>query len=402
LPSEAKDSPFANVRYLTPFHDNTLFQLTKYSHKASIAYDIIACHIRASGEFLVSFSEAGRMPKLTKSVVDAAVPRAKQFTIWCSELKGFGVFVLPSGCCTYFVDYRNSSGVRRRMKIGRHGTITAEQARKLAIATLGETLKGDDPAEERVTRRNALTVKELSERYLAAANRGLILGKGNRPKKASSLYVDRGRINRHILPLLGSKRVPDLKAADINRFMADVASGKTSTVQKTRNKRGKSIVKGGLGTAARTVGLLGGMLTYALEQGIIEKNPVHGIRKPADRIKDRRLTEDEYRLLGKLLEENGADEQLQMAVRIIRFIALTGCRRSEAIYLKWREVDQHNSCIRLIDSKEGKSVRAIGLPYAACGCRPAAGRQGDPYPRPGVRSQPASEEARYDRDRRPA
>jgi len=79
------------------------------------------------------------MPKLTKSVVDAAAPRAKQFTIWCSELKGFGVFVLPSGCCTYFVDYRNSSGVRRRMKIGRHGTITAEQARKLAIATLGKT-----------------------------------------------------------------------------------------------------------------------------------------------------------------------------------------------------------------------------------------------------------------------
>jgi hypothetical protein len=172
------------------------------------------------------------MPKLTKSVVDAAAPRTKQFTIWCSELKGFGVFVLPSGCCTYFVDYRNSSGVRRRMKIGRHGTITAEQARKLAIATLGKTLKGDDPAEERVTRRNALTVKELSERYLAAADKGLILRKGNRPKKASSLYVDRGRINRHILPLLGSKRVPDLKGADINRFIADVASGKTSTVQR--------------------------------------------------------------------------------------------------------------------------------------------------------------------------
>ena len=220
------------------------------------------------------------MPKLTKSVVDAAEPRTKQFTIWCSELKGFGVFVLPSGRCTYFVDYRNSSGVRRRMKIGRHGTVTAEQARKLAISTLAKTLKGDDPAEERVTRRNALTVNELSERYLAAADKGLILGKGNRPKKASSLYVDRGRINRHILPLLGSKRVPDLKGADINRFMADVASGKTSTVQKTRNKRGKSIVKGGLGTAARTVGLLGGMLTYAVEQGIIEKNPVHGIASP--------------------------------------------------------------------------------------------------------------------------
>jgi integrase len=111
-----------------------------------------------------------------------------------------------------------------------------------------------------------------------------------------------------------------------------------------------------------TTVMLGGMLTYAVEQGIIEKNPAHGIRKPADRVKDRRLTEDEYRLLGKLLEKHSTDEQFQITVRIIRFLALTGCRRGEAIHLKWEEVDENSSCIRLIDSKEGKSVRAIGLP----------------------------------------
>ena len=90
------------------------------------------------------------MAKLTKSVVDVATPREKQFTIWCSELKGFGIFVQPSGSRTYFVDYRNREGVRKRMTIGRHGKITAEEARKLAIATLGETVKGRDPFEERI------------------------------------------------------------------------------------------------------------------------------------------------------------------------------------------------------------------------------------------------------------
>jgi integrase len=302
------------------------------------------------------------MPKLTKSRVEAAGRREKQFTLWCSELKGFGVFVQPSGSRTYFVDYRNRSGVRRRMTIGRHGTVTAEQARKLAIATLGDTVRGDDPAEQRATRRKTLTVKELCDRYLAAASKGLILGKGNRPKKASSLYVDRGRIKRHIIPLLGNSRVQDLKSPDIYRFLSDVASGKTSTIQETRKKRGKSIVRGGLGTGSRTVGLLGGMLTYAVEQGIIEKNPVHGIRKPADRVRDRRLSEDEYRLLGKILNEKKTDEQFRTTTEIIRFIALTGCRRGEAVHLQWREVDQRNSCIRLIDSKEGRSMRAVGLP----------------------------------------
>jgi integrase len=302
------------------------------------------------------------MPKLTKSVVDAATPREKQFTIWCSELKGFGVFVQPSGGRTYFVDYRNRDGVRKRMTIGRHGKITAEQARKLAIATLGEAVKGRDPADERVQQRKALTVKELCERYLAAADKGLVLGKGDRPKKASSLYIDRGRINRHIVPLLGNKRVQSLQPADINKFIEDVASGKSATIEKTKKKRGKSIVRGGLGTAARTVGLLGGVLTYAMGQGLIDKNPAHGIRKPADGVKKRRLSDDEYRLLGQILQEKAADEQFETTVQIIRHLALTACRRGEAVRLKRSEVDLDGSCLRLIDSKEGASVRPVGLP----------------------------------------
>ena len=302
------------------------------------------------------------MPKLTKSTVDAATPRENQFTIWCSELKGFGIFVQPTGSRTYFVDYRNRDGVRKRMTIGRHGKITAEEARKLAIAALGETVKGRDPAEERVQQRKALTVKELCYRYLAAAEKGLILGKGGRPKKASSLYVDRGRINRHIVPLLGNKRVQSLRPADINKFIEDVATGKSATIEKTSKKRGKCIVRGGLGTATRTVGLLGGILTYAVGQGVIERNPVHGIRKPADGVKKRRLTDDEYRLLGRILQETATDEQFKTTLQIIRYLALTACRRSEAIHLKRSEVDVDASCLRLVDSKEGASVRPVGLP----------------------------------------
>ena len=67
------------------------------------------------------------MPKLTKTVVDAATPRAKQFTLWCSDLPGFGVYILPTGNRTYFVDYRNSTGVRRRLTIGRHGKLTSRR-----------------------------------------------------------------------------------------------------------------------------------------------------------------------------------------------------------------------------------------------------------------------------------
>jgi hypothetical protein len=156
------------------------------------------------GEFLVSFLEA-KMPKLTKAVVDAAAPRERQFTLWCSELKGFGVFVQPSGTRSYFVDYRNAQNARRRMTVGRHGTVTTEQARKLAMAALGDIVRGDDPAAERALRRKSMTVRELCDKYLAAAEKGLILGKGGRPKKNSTLYTDGGRIVRHIVPPVGGE-----------------------------------------------------------------------------------------------------------------------------------------------------------------------------------------------------
>jgi integrase len=51
-----------------------------------------------------------------------------------------------------------------------------------------------------------------------------------------------------------------------------------------------------------------------------------------------------------------------MTVDIIRQIALTGCRRSEMIGFMWTEADTDASCMRLMDSKEGASVRPIGLP----------------------------------------
>jgi integrase len=110
------------------------------------------------------------------------------------------------------------------------------------------------------------------------------------------------------------------------------------------------------------VGLLGGILTYAIEAGIIESNPAHGIRKPKDNVRKRRLSEAEYRTLGQMLRDATSQEKYTTTVDIIRQIALTGCRRSEIIGLKWAEADTDASCLRLEDTKEGESIRAIGLP----------------------------------------
>src|SRR5262249_29425850 len=158
---------------------------------------------------------------------------------------------------------------------------------------LSEVERGLDPVERRLEERHAITVGELCHEYLAKAEAGLIIGRKGLRKKASTLENDRGRIARHIIPLLGKKPLKDLTGADVKRFLEAVMSGKTAAVVKTK-PHGLARVTGGTAAAARAVGLLGGMLTYAREMGYIEHNPAHGVRKPADKRRSFRLAPEGY------------------------------------------------------------------------------------------------------------
>jgi integrase len=301
------------------------------------------------------------MPKLTKRNVDAVLATGQEYFVWDVEMPGFGLRVLPSGRKSYVVQYKagGRGGQTRRKALGRHGVLTAEEARAEARKWLAERAKGNDPIAEHVANRKAETVEQLCRRYLSAAELGLILGKGNRPKKHSTLSTDRGRVERHIIPLLGKKRVKEVSSADVHRFLRDVIVGKTAADVKT-GFRGRAIVEGGTGTAARTVGLLGGIFSYAVSEGLRSDNPVRGVRRPADGRRDRRLTPDDYKALGEALAEAEAEMERPAAIAAIRLLALTGARLSEIGNLRHAEIDRRAQALRLADSKEGASVRPLG------------------------------------------
>ena len=72
------------------------------------------------------------MPKLTKRFVESLRPGTLDQVIFDDELPGFGLRLFKSGKRSYVVQYRNAQGRSRRMTLGLHGKITAEQARLLA------------------------------------------------------------------------------------------------------------------------------------------------------------------------------------------------------------------------------------------------------------------------------
>jgi Arm DNA-binding domain len=157
-----------------------------------------------------------RMGKITKRSVESAPVKTADYILWDDDLSGFGVRIFASGKRSYLTQYR-AQGRSRRFTIGAHGVWTPELARREARAQLGRVARCENPAEERHFDTQAITIKELCRLYLADLEAGLILGKRGRPKKPPTIGTDTGRIARHIIPLLGRRRVKDVTRADVNQ-----------------------------------------------------------------------------------------------------------------------------------------------------------------------------------------
>ena len=96
------------------------------------------------------------MGKITKRSVESLKPHTvSDKFLWDSELRGFGVRIKPSGVASYIVQYRNQEYRTRRLVLGQHGRLTAEQARSMARERLGEVARGVDPSADRHAAREA-------------------------------------------------------------------------------------------------------------------------------------------------------------------------------------------------------------------------------------------------------
>lgn len=290
--------------------------------------------------------------KLTKRTVDAAKPGKRDIFLWDSEIAGFGLKVTPASTRIYVLQYR-IGGHLRRYTIGKHGSPWApEEARKEASRLRGRIAAGIDPAEQKAEARNTLTVSELCDLYLA---------EGCTTKKPSTLLRDRSRIERHIKPLLGKRSVRSITRADVERFMHDVATGKTATNVKT-GFRGRAIVTGGKGAARFSVALLGSIFTFAVNRGLRADNPAWGVKKYQTRKMERFLSPAELAHLGEALTTAEQDGENPTAIAAVRLLMLTGARKGEILSLEWDWVDFERRCLRLPDSKTGAKVIPLGAP----------------------------------------
>jgi integrase len=295
-------------------------------------------------------------------VVDGASPEESRYILWDSDLSGFGLRVEPSGHKSFVARYRaggGRTGVLRQSALGRYGNITVDEARTAARRLLGAAAGGGDPVGEKKTRRQAgITVAEVCSWYLEAAEAGSLLGRRGRPIKASTLAMDRSRIEQHVKPLIGKKAVSSLTLIDLEEMQARIATGKTAAPKAKEDERRRGgVTSGGNGVAARTLGMVRSIFEHAIRKGVVRTNPARGVRRIADGQRRVRLTLDQVRALGRAMKEATAENAV--ALSAIRFVLLSGFRRDEALSLKPEQLLPAGG-IDLPDSKSGPQVRPVG------------------------------------------
>lgn len=325
--------------------------------------------------------------RITKRTVDATEAAARDVFLWDADLRGFGLKVTPQGLKKYIVQYRIPGLGRRstpkRVDLGAHGTLTPEEARKLARGALSAVAQGSDPAGERAGRRHTKTVQELWTDYLNFS----------RPRLKPRTIAEYERLfAKHVAPTLGTKLTPEVQSIDMRRLHRSMH--KTPVV------------------ANRVVAMLGAFFTFAWREGVLstKENPAHSVEFYPESSRERFLTREEFARLGQALaraervglspapihRRKGAKQKHRpksadtpipanpFAVAAIRLLAMTGCREQEILSLRWDAVDFERGYLRLADSKTGKSVRPLGQSAAAI-LEELPRIQGHPHVLPGLR-----------------
>ena len=266
---------------------------------------------------------------LTARLVRNSRPGAGDTILFDRALPGFGLRIHPSGRKVYIVQAR-IDGRSRRMVIARHGDMDLAEARRRARDLLARIRAGGDPAEERRRVRRTPLFRAFAEEYLRRCE----------PQwKPSGRKTVRIYLKARILPTLGAMPLDRIGPADVAAWF-DAAS---------RDRPG---------AANRAFEILRAMMFRAEEWGWRERdsNPCLGIRKNARNKVARFLDADELERLGRALD--ACSNRWPEAVAAIRLLALTGCRRSEVLDLRWRNIG--GGALNLEDTKTGPRTVPLG------------------------------------------
>lgn len=252
---------------------------------------------------------------------------------FCTECQGLLLEVRASGCRTFYVRYRDGRGSTRQMRVGRYGDVTLEMARRKVKEVRARAAMGEDPAAERERAKAIPTFADFAERYMEHAK-----------QHKRSWKDDLSRLKTWVLPALGKKPLDTATTRDVARL------------------HGKVRERLSAGSSNRVLALVKHIYALAVQWGEVDTNPAKGIRMFKETQRTRFLSADEVR---RLLQAVDLEPNRSVA-NAIKFLLLTGARKSEALGARWSDIDIDRR-VWTIPQERSKSrkVRHVRLSDAA-------------------------------------
>jgi integrase len=246
--------------------------------------------------------------KIVQKTIQALKPpkHGRPVIVWDREIGGLGIQITSAGAVSWVLDYRIHHR-RRRLTFGRSPELTVTAARDEVLGLLRDIRDGIDPMEKREQDLAEPTMAELADEYLSRY--------AMKEKRASSVRNDKGMLAKHILPRFGSLRVDAVSQRDIEVLHASMQSR--------------------LYRANRVLALLSKMFTLAIRWGYRDDNPVRGVKRFDEPIKERWLSREELRRFSDALDIYH-DQDAADALRLLMF---TGAREQEALGANWSQFD---------------------------------------------------------------
>ncbi len=247
---------------------------------------------------------------------------------WDDEVTSLGRRTRRDGPDRWIVQFRVRGEMRKRI-IGDGTKLNIDEARRAAIVAMEHMRIGAPVVPMNEPPSPHIRIIEFGERYLRDAA----------PRwKPATRAGHRACFEKNIYPLLGSTRVAELT-------QMGVMTWRDSFDQKP-------------GTVNRSTAILSGMMRHAEVLGLRPpgSNPCMGLRKKKSDFTAEYLSVTGYRQLSRTLRTIEATRPVEAAV--IRFLALTGCRRGEALNMEWDWVT--HDAVNLPDSKTGPRTIWLG------------------------------------------
>lgn len=277
---------------------------------------------------------------LTQSMVDQMVTMSAEAFLWDKVLPGFGVRVYPSGRKTFFVQFRDQSTTGRQVRraIGNVGVVSLKEARKVASELLARNQTRQSPFPERAM--DNTTLQELYQLWVEhASERHRTTGS---VRSGASVRNDRQRIELHVLPRLGLRRLRDIRRADVEA-VRDAAAQKVPA--RTKGGKGYRGSIGGDQAAKRTVATLKSVLAFGFDRGLLNANVAVGVRLAPDRARQVFLSEGQFKAVFAAIQD-ARQTHSAASCDILTLLCVTGCRKSEIEALRWSQVSLDIGLIR--------------------------------------------------------